>query len=83
MDRDDRDAVYLDTQAWHLVDSNEHLKTIPSRLHFALGKIIQAASPERERHAEWVKQRKAKTWWMSPPTWQELYVAAFVAFMLR
>ena len=69
---------YDDETVWHLVDSNENLTTIPPILQFSLGKIIQAASSELNRHHEWVKQRNALTWWMSPPAWQEIYVAVYI-----
>lgn len=72
------DAIYNNTTTWHLVDSNENLTSIPESLRRAYGKIVQATSPKRERHVEWTKQKAAITWWMSPPTWQELYVTMFV-----
>jgi hypothetical protein len=79
LDSGDHDAVYGDEAAWHLGDSNHLLISIPSVLGKVRGKIIQAAFPKKKQYAEWLKQMKGWMWWMSPPTWQEVYVSVFVA----
>jgi hypothetical protein len=73
------DKEYDDKSVWHLVDSNQYLTSMPLFLSRVSGKIVQAASPELDRHREWVKQKSATIWWMSSPSWEEVYVTLSVA----